>query len=1007
MVKNPFGIVPVMDFQVLGSLRVLDGDTACRLGGPKARSLLAMLVAAAGSPVGMDSLLLGMYGPDADPSQRRSVQTYVSSFRRVLGDVIERRPEGYRLDVPGDDIDAVRFESSLELARSLIDESAAAGMLQDALGLWRGPAYADVEAHAVLAAEVRRLEELRLGAIEARIELDLAAGRHHDLVPEIESIVARHPTRERLRSSLMLALYRSGRQADALRLFRSTEEYLREELGLVPSPDLRRLEVQILQQDETLDYRPKPRPRPVPARYTSFVGRATELAEVSELVRKHRLVTLTGPGGIGKTSLAAEVTRSLSTTMSASFVAVETHRAADLLSLIAASLGLQPAEDADLLELVATTIGDTPTLLVLDGCEHVIETMPGIVGRILRRSADVRLLITSREALFVTGEHRYSLGPLEQGSGSAADRVFADRANLRLAELDADSARLVTVISAGLSGIPLALELAAARTRTLSLADIAGRLDSQVDLLTASRSADERHSSLLRALDWSYRLLSERQQATFRRLGVFRSGVHVRGAAHVLDLDDAIPRLEELADVSLLARTADGYVVLEPIRQFAWRLMEDGGELAGVERRYAEWIVAWSEELRDRIIIDRDPGAYQALRAAAPEIEATAIGSLDRGTPEIVLHVVAALARPWIQVLDGRRLREAAHRALRVADAPMTITLVATAHTALMFREHDREISVALLRRAEEMLPSVSDAAARFFTLSAMASIHHALELLPREREIQWLDAAIEFADEAGYPPDREHRNRVLSLVDVGREDEASSLVDALVARADPSIPIDRGGALLLRAVMHRLDAELEAGLSDAREAARLLADAGNFDQAAQAEFERAKMLILLGQSERASLPLEAIDKLHGLIGLPAAAEYDPALAARIAGDLRRWPEFEELMAIWIADLGDDERLREQRLRGDTLAYSHVVVLLSPCIRWSAAHGHDEDAARLAAAAEMALAETSFTPWERLGEAQRLRATVREVAGDHTPDAVPGDLMELFAAMTARVGTRE
>jgi len=342
MAPVAIAIVKFMEFGVLGPLRVVEHDKALPLGGPKQRTLLALLIAGAGTPVTTDSLIMGVYGPDGDPKDLRTIQTYISTFKRSLGDVINRTGNAYQLGVDPDSIDAIRFERLIQWARSTMNKSRSAEALKEALGLWRGDPYTGVDASGELQAEIRCLTELRAEALEARIDLDLAVGRHSVLIAELETLVAAYPVREGLRSRQMLALYRCGRQADALRAYRYFDESLRNETGLDTSRELRKLEQQILEQDDDLDYRPGPRARPEPSRYTSFVGRDDETGAVVDLLETHRLATITGPGGIGKSSLGAEVARTLAESMATVYVPIESHRAADPLLLLTQSLGLAP-----------------------------------------------------------------------------------------------------------------------------------------------------------------------------------------------------------------------------------------------------------------------------------------------------------------------------------------------------------------------------------------------------------------------------------------------------------------------------------------------------------------------------------------------------------------------------------------------------------------------------------------------------------------------------------------
>ena len=449
------------------------------------------------------------------------------------------------LDVDRTTIDACRFEDRVESSRTVRNDELALDLLTDALAMWRGRPYEDAEESDALEAESRRLEALWSEALDRRIRLDLDRGRHRQLVAELETLVADHPHHENLRAHQMVALYRCGRQADALHAYRAAEERLRDELGVDPSPELRELEHRILVQDRTLDYRPKARLRGIPARFTSFVGRGSDVERLADLIRHRRLVTVTGPGGVGKSSLAVEAVRSLAEDYPSAYVPIEANREADPWQLIAASIGMSGG-DVDV-RAVIDAIGGATLILVLDGCEHLLDVLSGTVTELLTRCANLRLVLTSREALGVTGEHTYQLGPLEHGEGSPANDLFLDRAGIDVARLGENELTDVTLIGRRLSGLPLGLELAAARTRTMSVSEISERLDDQVSLLQAGRGSEPRRRSIGEAIGWSYDLLDDEAQRVFRHVGAFPTGtIHVDAVAAVVGTDAPREALEPL-----------------------------------------------------------------------------------------------------------------------------------------------------------------------------------------------------------------------------------------------------------------------------------------------------------------------------------------------------------------------------------------------------------------------------------------------------------------------------
>ena len=992
---TPICMVDVMEFRVLGPLRVEDAGTEFPLGGPKQRTVLALLVAAAGAPVPMDALLMGVYGPDAAPKARRTLHTYISRYRSAFGDVIERRGDDYALAVDPTSIDAVRFEDLIERAKSLVDVSESAEVLRSALGLWRGRPYADVDA-AALEAEARRLEALRAEAIETRVALELAAGRHRELVAELEVLVAQHPEREQLRADHMLALYRCGRQADALRAYRAAVEYLREELGLDPSPELQRLEQQILSQDGWLDFRPRPRRRSLPARYTSFVGRTAELAAVERLVEEHRLVTVTGPGGVGKSSLAVEAARSFTDRMAVVFVPIEAERQERPAVLIARSLGLQPTDDADLDAMIAATLGNDPVLVLLDGCEHIIGDLPAVIAEFLRRSPQVRILVTSREALFMTGEQRLLLEPLPVGVDSPATRLFLDRASIPNIELDGETSRSAARIAADVSGLPLGIELAAARHRTMSLHEIADQLDNQPQLLATKRGPERRHLSIVAALDWSYRLLDDHQQHTFRQLAVFLTGmIPVDGAAVVLGTDSPSPLLRDLVDLSLLVAPddEDRFRILEPIRQYAAMRLDEAGERVPTERRYAQWLVELAREMRHLALMGYAHRAFPLLRAQAPAIAAATSWAIQHDEPDTALELVAAAGRLWPRVADPRTLREPAREILERLETPLNdVAVAALATTAFLYRLDQPHVAERLGKRLEAQLQHITDPATLAIVNDALAVIPIGRDTVTPEQAAaclsQWR-TSVDLLAQLGYPAEPQYRNGAILLDLLGQFDDAQDMLDRMLDFADESRPVVRGLALeMLSDYSLLLRGDHRAALAACQEAARLLIDSGDLDYAAEAQARQAWTHTLADEYDQAEEALRRHDEYHALIGLPPASEAHPLLVASIAAGLNRWDQFEAAMRAFFAATpapsGDADY--EAFLIGHPTTGAHFVHMIEPLARWLISRDRPNAAADLIAAAPMAFDATAFIAWEPVGDVARVQRLAEELTDATSTD---------------------
>src|SRR5512132_1527143 len=554
-----------MDFEILGPLEVRDqAGNPIPIPGGRERALLAALLVHAGEVISVDRLIEDLWGQQPPVHATNALQAVVSRVRRALGpagqELLVTRAPGYVLAVEPDQLDAHRFEQLVAEGRRLAERGApgAGARFAQALALWQGPALADFAYQDFAQTEIARLEEARLAAQEDWIEAQLADGHHAQLVGELEQLVAANPLRERLRAQLMLALYRSGRQADALALYRQGRAVLDEELGLGPSPTLRQLEQASSTQDPTLTVAGRPgsaRRHNLPARLTSFVGRAGEQQQLGELLGQHRLVTLTGPGGVGKSSLAVEVGASLVDVQPAGVWLIELATLGDASALeeaMAATLGVRDAPRpgtvgaaGSISQRLTDFLCANELLLILDNCEHLVEPCARLAETLLRSAPGLRILATSRAALGIPGEAVWPTPPLQLPQATTpaellpacdALRLFGERAAAACPgfALDREAAPVVAGICRRLDGLPLAIELAAARVRTLPLAELAVRLQNRFRLLTGGgRTAVARHRTLRATVEWSYGLLGERERLLFDRLSVFCGGWSLEAAEEV------------------------------------------------------------------------------------------------------------------------------------------------------------------------------------------------------------------------------------------------------------------------------------------------------------------------------------------------------------------------------------------------------------------------------------------------------------------------------------------
>jgi predicted ATPase/DNA-binding SARP family transcriptional activator len=677
--------------RVLGPIEVdaSDGERV-PIAGLKMRGLLAVLALDPGRSVPAERLIDAVWG-DSSPSLN-VVHVAISKMRQVLAqageaDRIITEPSGYRLDLDRGAVDALEFEALIAEAGTAGDDAVAtAARLREGLALWRGDALVDGPATPVADAIGSRLDELRRVAVENLVDAELALGGHHRLAPEIEALVAEEPLRERRWGQLMRALYGSGQQTEALRAFQRAREVLVDQMGVEPGAELRRLEAAVLAQDDEVLGGPSTagatQRAPVGRGFRrrgnvrhpvgSCIGRKDEIERLLSLVERHRLVTLVGTGGVGKTRLAQEVAVALAPEVPDGVWWVDLATASDagdVLAELQRSLQLEPSGVPGIdpaLDAIAAAIDDGEVVFVLDNCEQLLDSVGEIIEGLLGRNGGIRVLATSRAALDLRGEVILSILPLEE---TAALTLFTER----IEGLDPGGAHdeaAIGEICARLDHLPLALELAAARVRHLSLEEILARLTDRFEVLRARPGGPASRQSDLRAVaDWSYDLLDDDERRVFERLSVFAGGATLAAARAVcavgsITAEDVEGLLGRLVDKSLAYSDRSGPVtrfrMLQTLHDYAGDRLVERGEADAARRAHAEWVQALAAAVRF--------GAA-TTGASIAEVQAEDVAIRDAvswaldADPALALEVCTDLGPFWfgtMRVSTGWELLEAA-----------------------------------------------------------------------------------------------------------------------------------------------------------------------------------------------------------------------------------------------------------------------------------------------------------------------------------------------------------
>ena len=815
------------EVRVLGPLAVVGDDGEVSLPGKHER-LLAALTIAEGRALGVDDLVEAVWDGTAPASARKLVQVYVSQLRKTLpaGCAIATRGSAYAIELAPDALDVTRFERFVDEARDAarVENAALAlSLAERALGLWRGRAYGELAYEDFARAESERLEELRLVALEERLAALLALGRHEDALGETLALADKQPFRERPHELAMLALYRAGRQADALDHYAAVRARLDEELGLEPGAALRDLQRRILQQDTELEASTEPASvGSLPVSPNPLVGREREVAALRALLdrREWRLIVLTGAGGSGKTRLALELARHAGSSYANGVVLVELAPLRDpalVVPTIAQAFDISFDADVDPVDAVADALAARELLLVVDNAEHLREAAPSL-AELVARAPRLTILVTSRAVLHVSGENVVPVAPLAEDD---AVELFTQRARL----LDTEFALMpenesdVREICRTVDCLPLAIELAAARIRTLTPRALRQRLDPRLSVLTGGpRDLPARQQTLRETIAWSVDLLDDHARDVFRRLAVFPAGATLDAAEWVCRAD--LDALAALVDDHLVRRDEvageSRFGMLETVREYAL-------ELLGEERQAVALAMAvYLADVADEIEVEARTHS-QALARLDPEID-NVRAALDvcseADASELELRLAGGIWRYWWfrgAAAEGIRHIE---RALAADDGSPTVLRAQALRGAAGLAsvvgdlERARELARLALSAAVEA-GSIWDEMGANTILGIVANVEGDRTLARQHHR-----RSIELSEQVGLEPLAQKLNLGVIALDEGDLAEAQLMFEDVLAIQRQNENLEGiGFALLNLGVVHYALGEHQASVSAFEEA--------------------------------------------------------------------------------------------------------------------------------------------------------------------------------------------
>lgn len=717
--------------RVLGAVSLSRDGESVPIGGPQAKLVLSILVARRGVRISSDRLVDSLWGDLPPKSATATVQSHVSRLRGVLAPDFQITYDsgGYRVETVSGEVDADTFERRFSRSRTLEAEGRVV-QLERALALWDGSAYGGFADHGEVRGDAVRLNELRSVAIEEWAEAKLATGDPAVMVGELEALVDLHPLREHSWRLLMLALYRTGRQTEALRRGAEFRSMLRNDVGLDPSSPMRELEARILADDPSLFVDSSPVIAPTRAYIskfvdvTSFVGRDPDLTALAAALDDHALVTITGPGGVGKTRIAMRLAAQIADRFVDGITVVEFAALRDpagTARIVAQALDIQQRQHRTIEATIEEFLAPTRSLLLLDNCEHVIDVLAPLVDRLRTTCPGLTILATSRQPLGLAGEYIEALAPLSlppigaelatDVAGSAAVELFTNRAAVASPgfELTDDNAVAVADICRRVDGLPLAVELAAARLRTMGVTALSSRLDQRIEMLgQTQRGADGRRRTIHDLVKWSYDLLSPDEQRVFEQSAVFAGGFDLAAAEAVCVTEggpaSTVGQIASLVDksmITLVDPTSFRYRLLEPLREFGLDHLRESDALEATEARHIEWFrdlarrgavgLDSSDEAAWSVVLDRDFANFRvAHRTAIERCDATSALALVVSLSEFAFRRVNYEITSWA---DSSVVLAGEHDS---ADLPAAIAVSAYGR----FVRGDMQAAIELAHRA-------------------------------------------------------------------------------------------------------------------------------------------------------------------------------------------------------------------------------------------------------------------------------------------------------------------